>query len=224
MSGTTMARTQPTPVTDDPGDFAPWEKRKLIALFGGSVDVFRARIAKTNVDCSRPRIDPSKEPRRIVKPIVERAPRATTNTREAVTPPVRPSLMECAECGKPFAPRNNQQKFCTNACQEAEENRRKREVNKAAVMASLPLLCAHCTAPFARETSSHAYCSTDCRRAARNDRSKASRRLCLNPRDCVTCGESFAPKRNDSRACSESCENRRYKAAAKARRESAVNQ
>lgn len=218
-----MTQTQPTPVIDEPGDFAPWEKRQLIALFCGSVDVFRARMTKMNVDYSRPGIDPAKEPRPLAKPAAV-AKQAKEQSGGSVTIPARSVVAKtpkpCDVCGDVFTPYHSGQRFCGDKCRGQNETDRKHTARGVQTEAPQPLLCARCNAPFTRGASKQAYCSAMCRNLSRYERRRVSRRLSLEPRDCAICGKQFAPKRSDSSVCSESCLNRRYKAAVKSRQES----
>jgi hypothetical protein len=76
-----------------------------------------------------------------------------------------------------------------------------------------PQPCAHCGRPVSNETWRkepwNIVCGKTCRIAIFN--AQARQRRALAPRACEKCGQSFAPKRTDSRFCSVACKQSAYR-------------
>jgi hypothetical protein len=76
-----------------------------------------------------------------------------------------------------------------------------------------PEPCAHCGRPvfnlLRRKQPKLVICGSACRVAA--SLAKARLRRALQPKACVICGESFAPKRTDSCYCSAACKQKSFR-------------
>lgn len=118
--------------------------------------------------------------------------------------------MKCV-CGAEFEPRQWNQRYCSDHCQQEDYYRLNRETilekdhaKRAAKVKAKEKVCPTCGKHFTTNLSCRKYCSDKCRRAANYDY-KPVRTVA-----CACCGKQFQTSRGYQRYCSEKCQREDY--------------
>lgn len=114
--------------------------------------------------------------------------------------------MNCANCGREFAPANSRARYCSARCKREafNESRRSKHVLP-------PRKCVVCGAEFTPRDSRQRACSRRCSKLAWN-RAQGIGGF-SEERVCAHCGKPFTATRPDRRYCSDLCGKRAYLAA-----------
>lgn len=131
-------------------------------------------------------------------------------------------LCQNPDCGKPFAPKRKNSRYCCVKCMRihyrknhpdvfARNAKRWRERHPERTRKRIDLLkltCPLCGNTFTQTSPRQKYCSTRCYRDyyRRKHPVKTEIRLCQNP----NCGKSFRPKRRHAQFCSRKCKDHVY--------------
>lgn len=124
---------------------------------------------------------------------------------------------KCARCEAPFEPRHGK-RFCSDACQRADHNDRRRGDKDARLAGAPEHVCEHCGETFRRRkdrNNTARFCSRDCSNASGANISETQRlrslasslsvsftiRRCL----CIECGNRFNGRTLGDRCCSDQC-------------------
>lgn len=126
-----------------------------------------------------------------------------------------PIRKECARagCHEHFRPTETGALYCSEACNHAVKEARKKAKRHEAIAEQPKKLCAHCNEPFAPKTRTardiDLYCTEKCQKAAAYQRAKA--RGAIKPRPKLDlpeihcqfegCGEMFKPSTRRARFC-----------------------
>lgn len=141
------------------------------------------------------------------------------------------NLMKCKRCESPFRRRKPNQRFCSEPCQKAHRDDKRRGDKDARNAKAPEWACEHCGEKFKRRKSSKdavRFCSRECGFAARANVPNAdpivSAELISAAKDisvsfkvtrckCVDCGNRFSGSTLSSAYCSDECRKCRYVAA-----------
>lgn len=119
-------------------------------------------------------------------------------------------VVECAECGKNFEPRNGgkKQKYCSGACRREVVYRNFKSRQALELSQRLEkLFCRQCGEKVHYKGTGiiPIFCTEKCKQKFHNTKSRRARSGLrpTEPKNCEFCGQSFMPKKRDAKYCAD---------------------
>ena len=110
--------------------------------------------------------------------------------------------MKCEYCGKEFEPRSWNQKYCSEECQQANNNLLMQVWEAKAVPKEKT--CSHCGGKFTGKPSQK-YCSRSCKEKAHQKREQEKLKVVKVKKSCLNCGREYLTDDAEVCFCSTRC-------------------
>ena len=110
--------------------------------------------------------------------------------------------MKCEYCGAEFEPRSWNQKYCSEECQQANNNLLRQVWEAKAVPKEKT--CLHCGVKFTGKPSQK-YCSRSCKEKAHQKREQEKIKVVKVKKSCLNCGREYLTDDAGDSFCSTRC-------------------